>query len=146
MERMGNAKSMQKRTKYIIVIVVLVILTTLGIISLIIMDKYGYFNPNDAFVKKELMYLDEGESDIYFLESTLYFKEKVAFLEINYDYSYKEFVGTTRFLVNKNTGEFVRGGFEEHSPEFMERFNDTKENYTKKIVYTTADINRLLGK
>ena len=48
--------------------------------------------------------------------------------------------------MNRNTGQFVNGGYEQSYPEFMERFNDTKTNYTNKIVYSTTDIDKLLNK
>jgi hypothetical protein len=103
-------------------------------------------NPDDDFVKEHLMYLDEGASDIDFLEVTLYFGDNEAYLEINYDYSYLNIERRTRYLVNRYTGQVVNGGYEDNFPDFMNRFNDLKENYENKKVYTITDINRLLGK
>jgi len=146
MKKDKNTKVMKKRTKYIIGIVVLCIFLLIAIISLMIRDNFSTINADEDFVVHHLTYLDEGESDIYFLEATLYFNDTDVFLEINYDYSYLGIERTTRYLVNRKTGQFVNGGYEQNYPEFMNKFIDTKTNYTNKIVYTTEDINRLLGK
>lgn len=90
--------------------------------------------------------MDEGASHIDFIEAVLYFDDNNAFLEINYDYSYQEIERTPRYLVDRRTGQFVRGGFEDNYPEFMNKFNITKASYKSKKVYKTTDIDRLLGK
>ena len=146
MRKEKNNRVMKKRTKYIIGIAVLGIFLLIAIISLMIRDNFSTINSDEDFIVYHLTYLDEGASDIYFLEATLYFNDTDVFLEINYDYSYLGIERTTRYLVNRNTGQFVNGGYEQSYPEFMKKFNDTKANYTNKIVYSTADIDKLLHK
>lgn len=146
MKKEKNTKIMKKRTKYIIGSVVLGIFLLIAIISLMMRDNFSTINSDEDFVVYHLTYLDEGASDIYFLEATLYFNDDDAFLEINYDYSYLGIERTTRYLVNRHTGQFVNGGYEQSYPEFMKKFNDTKANYTTKIVYSTLDIDGLLRK
>jgi len=136
---------MTKQSKIFVFILIMSIIISIAIISIILANKNN-INSDDTFVKQHLLYLDEGASDIVFLDVTLYFSKDDAFLEINYDYSYLGIERQTRYLVNRYTGQIVNGGYEDNYPEFMNNFNAVKANYTQKKVYSMADINRLLDK
>ncbi len=135
---------MTKHSRVTVLISITGFILTIALISFILGSNKK--NPDDDFVKEHLMYLDEGASDIDFLEVTLYFGDNEAYLEINYDYSYQNIERRTRYLVNRYTGQVVNGGYEDNFPDFMNRFNDTKTNYKNKKVYSISDINRLLNK
>ncbi|CDR31498.1 Uncharacterised protein [Acholeplasma oculi] len=146
MEEVKPTTGIKRRTKYIIGITILVIILLIAVVSILIRDHLATLNSDEDFVKHHLMYLDEGASDISFIEATLYINENETYLEIVYDYHYQDIDQTTRYLVNKQSGQFVNGGYEDNYPEFMNKFNDIKSNYEHKIVYSTEDIHRLLGK
>ena len=111
-----------------------------------IRENFSTINSDEDFIVYHLTYLDEGASGIYILDATLYFNDTDVFLEINYDYRYLGIERTTRYIVNRNAGQFVNCGYEQSYPEFMKKINDTKANYTNKIVYSTTDIDKLLNK
>jgi hypothetical protein len=135
---------MTKRSTLIALITIIGIILIITLVILFL--GRNNTDPDDDFVREYLIYLDEGASDIYFLEATLYFGDDDAFLEINYDYSYLNIERRTRYLVNRYTGQVVNGGYEENFPDFMNSFNDTKTNYISKKVYSISDINQLLDK
>lgn len=135
---------MTKNQRIFIFITIIAFILILSIISLIMSGKNN-LSSDDAFVRQQLIYLDEGESDIEFVEVALYFDKDNAFLEIIYDYSYLSIERRTRLLVNRYTGQIVSGGYEDDFPDFMTDFNKIKMNYTRKKVYTMEDINRLIN-
>ncbi|MDY0294211.1 MAG: hypothetical protein RBQ71_00215 [Acholeplasmataceae bacterium] len=135
---------MTKNQRIFILIVVIGIMIIISTASLFLLSRNN-LSSDDTFVQEHLTYLDDGASDIDFLEVTLYFNENNAYLEIIYDYSYLGIERRTRYLVNRQSGQIVNGGYEDDFPEFMDAFNLIKINYTHKKVYSVEDIEQLLN-
>ena len=71
-------------------------------------ENFSTINSDEDFIVYHLTYLDEGASKIYIFWMQHYILMiPMYFLEINYDYSYLGIERTTRYLVNRNTGQFV---------------------------------------
>ncbi len=136
---------MSGKRKYLLYFLLIGVIFTLTLIALTQIGDQK-LSSDDLFVQEQLRYLDDGASDIDFIEVNLYFGNDDAYLEIIYDYRYLGIERRTRLLANRYTGQIVGGGYEDDFPDFVNDFNIIKLNYSHKLVYTQEHIDKLLDK
>jgi hypothetical protein len=136
---------MSGKRKYLLYFLLIGVIFNLTLIALTQIGDQK-LSSDDLFVQEQLRYLDDGASDIDFIEVNLYFGNDDAYLEIIYDYSYLGIERRTRLLANRYTGQIVGGGYEDYFPDFVNDFNIIKLNYSQKLVYTQEHIDKLLDK
>lgn len=134
---------MKNNIKITIYVIISLIVISLLVVSILYLRK-NLKSDNDKFVQHYLKYLDEGSMEIEFTSVVIYVKDQKAFLEINYNYNYNEIKGRQRFMVNRETRQYLQGGFEDSNETFLKEFEYVKENYKEIIFYSMEEIARLL--